>query len=121
MTEFVLLVPELVVTDLLASRRFYCQILGFDVAFERSEDGFLYLDLEGAQIMLEEFEEGTDHWLTGPLRQPFGRGINFEIGVSALNPLLERLQAAAWPLFRPPEEQWCRKDASEVGQRQFLV
>lgn len=119
--EFAPLVPELLVTDITASRRFYCDLLGFAVAYERPEDKFLYLDLEGAQIMVAQFAEGEDDWLTGPMQPPFGRGINLEIGVSALNPMLERLLAAAWQLFRPVEERWYRKGSSEVGQRQFLV
>ncbi len=120
--DFAQLVPELLVADIVASRRFYCEILGFDVAYERPENKFLYLDREGAQIMLAQLaEEPGEDWLTGPLQPPFGRGIHLEIGVSALDPMLERLKAAAWQLFRPPEEQWYRKDQGEVGQRQFLV
>ncbi len=121
MSDYAPLVPELLVRELAASRRFYCELLGFGLLYERPEEGFLYLDLEGAQIMLEEFEEGGDYWLTGAMEPPFGRGINFEIGVSALAPLLERLEAAAWPLFRPAEERWYRRGAQDVGQRQFLV
>ncbi|GAB5468932.1 MAG: VOC family protein [Rhodospirillales bacterium] len=121
MTEFAPLVPEFLVSDLAASRRFWCDLIGFAVVFDRPEDGFLYLELEGAQVMLEAFEPGADQWLTGPLEPPFGRGINFEIGVSALDPLLARLAAADWPLFRPAEERWYRQDRREVGQRQFLV
>ncbi len=119
---FAPLVPELLVTDIAASRHFYCAVLGFAMAYERPEDRFLYLDLEGAQLMLAQLAENeSDDWLTGPMQPPFGRGIHLEIGVSALDPMLQRLQAAAWPLFRPAEEKWYRKEQSEVGQRQFLV
>ena len=66
------LVPELLVADLGRSQEFYCGICGFAVRFSRPEDGFLYLDLGGAQIMLEEVSE--EAWITAPLEQPFGRG-----------------------------------------------
>jgi catechol 2,3-dioxygenase-like lactoylglutathione lyase family enzyme len=33
------LVPELSVADIAASRRFYCDILGFSVRYERPEEG----------------------------------------------------------------------------------
>jgi len=121
MTDFAPLVPELLVRDLAASRRFYCDLLGFQVLYERPEDGFVYLEIAGAQIMLEQFEEGEDYWITGPMTPPFGRGINFEIGVPLLEPLLHGLRSADWPLFRPPEERWYRRDEVQVGQRQFLV
>ncbi len=121
MNEFAKLVPELVVADLAASQAFWCDLIGFQVAFARPEDGFLYLDLDGAQVMLEQFEEGADHWLTGALSPPYGRGINFQIEVAALQPILQRLAAAAWSLFRPVEEGWYRRDRVELGQRQFLV
>ncbi len=47
------LVPELLVTDLTRSLEFWVSYLGFHVAYERLEDGFAYLDLNGAQVMLE--------------------------------------------------------------------
>jgi catechol 2,3-dioxygenase-like lactoylglutathione lyase family enzyme len=33
------LVPELLVSDLVASRRFYCDVPGFAVRYERPEEG----------------------------------------------------------------------------------
>src|SRR4051812_49245007 len=38
------MVPELVVTGLAASLRFWCGPCSFRVAYERPEDGFAYLD-----------------------------------------------------------------------------
>ena len=37
------LVPELYCSDIVVSRRFYCDILGFTVLYERPEERFLYL------------------------------------------------------------------------------
>src|SRR5258708_39924154 len=47
------LVPELLVDDIAASLAFWCGLLGFVVAYQRSEQFFAYLERpEGAQIML---------------------------------------------------------------------
>ena len=48
------LVPELLVANLPESLRFWCDLCGFAVAFDRIEEGFAYLDRDGAQVMLEE-------------------------------------------------------------------
>ena len=46
------LVPELVVNNYEISKKFYTEIFGFNLSFERTEDKFGYFDLSGAQIML---------------------------------------------------------------------
>ncbi|GAB1840377.1 VOC family protein [Achromobacter xylosoxidans] len=114
------LVPELIITNMAASKRFWVEICGFSIAYSREEEGFAYLDLHGSQIMLDELGEGRK-WITGPLEAPLGRGVNFEIEVPDLSPLLENLARVGWPLFMEPEEKWYRRDAVEVGVRQFLV
>ena len=49
------LVSELLVDDLAASHRFWTDVLGFAVAYQRPENKFVYLERpEGAQIMLCE-------------------------------------------------------------------
>lgn len=113
------LVPELLVTDISASLKFWVDICGFAVLYSRMEEGFAYLDYEGAQVMLEE--QGGRNWITGPLSAPLGRGVNFQITVSAIEPLLAALSDANWPLFMAPEEKWYRSNAVELGVRQFLV
>lgn len=47
------LVPELMVTNLESRLAFWVFCLGFKVAYQRPEDGFAYLNLNGAQVMLE--------------------------------------------------------------------
>ncbi|MGE8686190.1 MAG: bleomycin resistance protein [Achromobacter sp.] len=114
------MVPELLVSDLSRSLAFWMDLCGFEIAYRREDEGFVYLDLDGAQFMLEEVR-GGENWITAPLDAPRGRGINFEIKVQAIAPLVERLAAAGWPLYREPQERWYRSDAVEVGVRQFLV
>jgi catechol 2,3-dioxygenase-like lactoylglutathione lyase family enzyme len=113
------LVPELNVRYLERSLAFWRDLLGFRVVYRRPQEGFAYLELERLQVMLERI--GPESWQTGALEPPLGRGINLQMEVASLAPLLERLAAARWPLWRPVEERWYRAGAVEHGQRQFLV
>lgn len=113
------LVPELIISDLDASLRFWCDLLGFRVLYERPAEGFAYLERERAEVMLEVL--GDRSWVVGTLERPFGRGVNLQIEAASLSPMLEALARAEWPLYRQPEERWYRTGAMEAGQRQFLV
>lgn len=115
------LVPELTVTDLSKSLEFWVSFLGFEVAYQRLEEGFAYLDLDGAQVMLEQVDPLANQWQTGALERPFGRGMNLQIDVAAVLPLLQRLDEAAYPLFKACKDVWYRAGEVEVGQREFLV
>lgn len=117
-----LLVPELYVTDLNRSLNFYVDLLGFKVKFVRPEEGFAYIEMGQAQIMLDQIGPAQNRrWETAPLEPPFGRGMNLQIEVTDSSVLAGRLQDAGTDLFRPLEEAWYRQDEIENGQRQFLV
>lgn len=118
--DWAALVPELMVSDLQRSRTFYCGLCGFSLRYERPEDGFLYLQLGRAQIMLEEAVTG-EGWVTAPLERPFGRGINLQIEVANVAALSGRLEAAGIRPFHPLHEAWYRDGAVEHGQAQVLV
>jgi catechol 2,3-dioxygenase-like lactoylglutathione lyase family enzyme len=113
------LVPELIVSDLSVSLRFWRDLLGFAVLYERPEEGFAYLSRERAEVMLEVF--GDRSWTVGAMERPFGRGINLQIESKSLTPMLDALAKAQWPLYRQPEERWYRVGTMEAGQRQFVV
>ncbi|SFK31933.1 bleomycin resistance protein [Falsiroseomonas stagni] len=115
------LVPELLVSELPASLRFWGGLCGFAVAYGRPEDGFAYLHRDGVQVMLEEAFRPGRRWITGPLERPFGRGINLQIQLLAIAPVLAALEAASWPLYMAPEEKWYRAGNRESGVRQFIV
>lgn len=114
------LVPELCVTDLAASLRFWRDLCEFRIVFDRPEEGFACIEREGARIMLDVLGMTRD-WLAGPLERPFGRGMNLEIAVSALAPLLAALERASWPFFLPVEEKSYRVGAETARVRQFIV
>ena len=113
------LVPELIVTDLEKSYYFWVNILGFSVKYQRTEVKLMYLELNGAQFMLEELQD--DQWVTGELNYPLGRGINFQLEVKQLDDILNRLHKAQWSIFSGLEERWYRAENVEHGQKQFLV
>lgn len=72
------LVPELKVSNLAASLRFWCDLLGFAVRYGRPEEGFAFLDLNGAQIMLDQRGLGSPErrglWETGTMDYPSAAG-----------------------------------------------
>lgn len=115
------LVPELAVSDIKKSLHFWCDLIGFEVVYERVEEHFAYLELGDAQIMLEQHNPQDNSWETAPLEQPFGRGINFQIEVVTLDSILMRLADNQWDLFIPVEERWYKAGDVEFGQKQFLV
>jgi len=120
MTSAPALVPELLVTDLAASLDFWVGLCGFEVLYERPEEGFASIALGTARVMLDQIGLGRD-WVAAPLHRPLGRGVNFEIAVETIAPVLERLAAAGWPLFLAPEEKTYRTGGTEVRVGQFLV
>ncbi|MDH4412716.1 MAG: VOC family protein [Rhizobium sp.] len=116
------LVPELAISDWRVSRAFYCDLIGFQVAYERPEEGFSFLTLGDAQLMIDQIGLGRTFELAeAPMERPFGRGLNLQILVPQVEPILERLARADVPLYLPLEEKWYRRDDHEVGNRQFVV
>lgn len=114
------MVPELVVSDIGESLRFWRDLLGFEIAYERPEAGFAYLHLAEAQLMLAE-RRSMARWLPAELTRPFGRGLNLQITVDDLETPLSRLREQAWPLYLDVEEAWYRAGHIETGLRQFAV
>ncbi len=115
------LVPELIVSDLDASLDFWRDIVGFRIVYDRPEDRFAYLELGGAQVMLEQRDGVDRQWITGLLEQPFGRGINFQITVPDVDAVLARLAGDGRKAFMDIEDKWYRAADCEVGVRQFLA
>ena len=85
--DFNKLIPELSVTDIDKSKEFYLK-LGFKIMYERKEDKFAFLELEGNQLMIEEI---NDNWNTGKLEYPFGRGINISMTIKDIDKYYQEL------------------------------
>src|SRR5262245_9661555 len=114
------LVPELEVTDLDASLAFYVGTCGFAIRYRRPEEAFAYLALGGAELMLEAADGPGRRLSDATLERPFGRGVNLQIEVDAVDPLLDRVLAAGTPLVLGLEERWYRGAGVELGSRQFV-
>lgn len=107
-------------TELSSSLKFWVGLCGFEVVYDRPEEGFAYIRLGSTHFMLDQIGLGRD-WAPVALERPFGRGINFEITVLTLDAILTTLATANWPLFLEPETKWYRTANGQVGVRQFLV
>ena len=123
-------VPELYVTDLARSLRFYVDALGFEVAYDRPEGKFAAISISGSLVMLEEvtarstasddeFEAGE--WRTGVLEFPLGRGVSFELMVPDVEAVYERVVHAGYDITLGLRERTYRVGREVIRLRQFLV
>ena len=118
------LVPELLVSNLESSLRFYRDVLGFEVEFERPENKFSYLSFYGRELMIDEYiarEGHSSSWVVEPLDYPRGRGLNIQIVCPSVADLVNRLEEADIALRKGVEECWYRDNDILHGQRNFLV
>ena len=115
------LTPELDVSDLDCSLAFYVGLIGFAVVFDRPEERFAFLTLEGVHLMLEEAAGPGRRFRTAPLEHPYGRGVNFMIEVAEIDRLHSRVLAAGFTVVIPLEERWYRQNEVENGHKQFVV
>ncbi len=116
---FARVVPELMVSDIKRSIEFWCQCLGFEIAYQRWESGFAYLQhSDGAQVMVCQ-RDGT--WETAEMENPYGRGINLQIMVDDIDPLIHSLSQAGAPFYQEPRTVWRRYGDREGGRHEFLI
>ena len=116
--KFNKLIPELSVTNLNQSKEFYIERLGFIKEYERTEDRFIFLSLDGSQIMLEEI---NDHWKTGDLERPFRRGRNFQIEKSDPKSLALSLRDDELALYKDIARTNYRTPNGPKEQVEFIV
>lgn len=117
------LVPEFAVTDIERSVRFYFDVLGFEVFYDRPEERFAYLrrrvgDRE-AHVMLEEHGGCSFH--AAAMEHPYGRGSHLQIEVDKVGPLWATVQESGAAVVLPLEDRWYRRGDGEVGNRQFVT
>jgi len=113
------LVPELGCREVLKSLQFYTGILGFHIRYERPEEGFYYLERQGAEIMIEQ--QDADSWVAAKAEPPFGRGMHFQIRTDSLAALYDTCKTSGAVIFREWEEAWYRAENTYLGQVQFIV
>ena len=69
--EYNRLIPELTVSDIVRTKHFYLDILGFQLEYERKADKFIFVSLDGSQLMFEEKHE--DGWNVAEMEYPLYR------------------------------------------------
>lgn len=112
------LIPELMVTDIKRSLAFYVDMLGFKIDYEREK--FAFISLGDAQIMLEEVQPDSK-WQRGQLQKPFGNGVNFQIEVSDLSAIYEKIQKEKLKIFKDLEENIYQANEDQMKLREFLI
>lgn len=113
------MVPELTVFNIKESKDFYTKILGFEIVFERPEDKFIFMELEGSQIMIQELHD--DGWNVGDMKYPLGQGINFEIEVNDLNSLHNKLLTHQIVFYRKMKNTVYKVKGEDVVQKEFII
>ncbi len=112
------LIPELSVSDIEKSKKFYIDILGFKMEYERPENKFVFISFDDCQLMLEQV---NGNWNVGELTYPFGRGINLEMTVSDIESLYQRVLENNIPVFKELTVNEYGINDSIIIQKQFLI
>lgn len=115
------MIPELDVFDLKKSIEFYTKYIGFDIVYARAEDKFAFLQMEKVQLMIQEIDFENNKWQVDILKYPLGNGINFQIDVTNIEDIYNRLRENNYSIFVEMEEHWYRKDNIFMGCKEFLV
>jgi len=113
------MVPEITVLNFEKSLAFYTETLGFSVRYQRKKPNFVYTEQENVQIMLEQYHE--DGWNVAELSSPLGRGINFQMALTDIEPMLKRIDSAQIKLYRELKESWYDTGGVLSGQKEILV
>lgn len=115
--KFNKLVPELYVANLNNSLKFYFMI-GFKEEYRR--DKFIFLSLQGSQIMLQEADEDNE-WATGKLDFPRGRGINLQFEVNDLYDIYLKSVNNKIKIFAEIREAIYKVNNKSIKMKEFLV
>lgn len=111
------LVPEFDVSDINKSKDFYTNI-GFKIMYERPENNFVFLELEGNQIMINGINQ---NWETGKLEYPFGRGINISMRIKDIEKYYKTLKEKNITFFRKIRTNEYRVNNKIYYDREFLI
>lgn len=130
---FAALKPEISVTDFQKSLDHWCEVFGFDIAYQRPDEKFAYLERkEGAQIMLSQRHD-DQKWETGKMELPFGQGVMFQIDVESIDPIIQAMEGqklAHYDIphldsdgnpFPNPREVWRKLGDRKGGGREYFA
>ena len=115
--KFNSLIPELTVTNIEESKKFY-QNIGFKIMYERKENKFCFLQLEENQIMIEE---QNDNWNVGKMEYPFGRGINISMSISDVEKMYKELKEKNIEMFLELEIHEYKVNDQIYKDKEFLI
>ena len=115
--EFNSLIPELSVSNIETSKKFY-KNLGFKIVYERPENKFCFIQLENNQIMIEE---NNNNWNVGKMEYPYGNGINISMSVNNVEDLYEQLKAKDIKFFIDFNMNEYRVDNKLFQDKEFLL
>lgn len=118
-------VVELLVEDLDTSLAFWCDALGFQIAYRRVPEGFVYLERlgDGAQLMLSTRVAQQGRNETAALEPPFGRGVMFQLDVDVLDSVVDAALRAGGAVHEPIHEEWrwVGNEDRESGRREAKI
>ncbi|QFI36765.1 VOC family protein [Moritella marina ATCC 15381] len=115
-------VPELYCVDIDVSKHFYIDILGFSIKYQRPEEQFLFLTLDGVDLMLEGLNSVGRKWLTGDMNVPFGRGVNFQWDTNDIDNIYDRIQSLSpSSIYMELETKTYECNKQLAIQKQFIV
>jgi len=107
------LVPEIYCSNLETTKKFYIDLFGFDIKYERPEEKFAYFTLNGSD---------SRKWLNADLVRPYGRGVNFQWDVLEIDRLFDRVKVASpQSIFLETETKSYRCGGEFITQKQFIA
>lgn len=115
--KFNKLIPELSVTDINVSIKFYTN-LGFKIIYKRPENKFYFLELEGNQLMIEQI---NNNWNTGTLEYPFGRGINISMTIKDVEVFYNKIKQLNYKIYKELTTSEYRVDSTIYKDKEFLI
>ncbi len=117
-TGWAKMVTELYVHDLAVSHRFWVDIIGFRIAYQRPGERFMYLERpDGAQVMLYQ-PVAHPGAAPDPVSQP---RCMMQLFVDTIDPITEALESHRWPVLRGPEDVWRRWGDRLGGKREIRL
>jgi catechol 2,3-dioxygenase-like lactoylglutathione lyase family enzyme len=112
----------IILFDIDVTRSFYVDVFGFEIKYERMEEGFARFTLDGNDIMVECLVGKERRWIIGEMERPFGRGVNFQWDVLDIEKIYSRVKATAPEAIYLDMEMKSYQSGNTVStQKQFIA